>query len=203
MKKNLIYLLLMISIHSLAQRDTMLRSAFSKSYTLENSKQYEKASLELKNVYSENGYEINLRLGWLCYQAGQYMESIGYYEKSVALHPQSIEARLGLVYPLSVQNKWDDVLAQYKSILGIDPQNSAVNYRTALIYYNRKNFSEAKKHLDTILNLYPFDYDSNLLLGWTRYSLEDKAGAEMNFNTVLLYNPRDTSAAEGMRLCKL
>ena len=54
MKKNLIYLLLMISIHSLAQRDTMLRSAFSKSYTLENSKQYEKASLELKNVYSEN-----------------------------------------------------------------------------------------------------------------------------------------------------
>ena len=73
MKKNLIYLLLMISIHSLAQGDTMLRSAFSKSYTLENSKQYEKASLELKNVYSENGYEINLRLGWLCYQAGQYI----------------------------------------------------------------------------------------------------------------------------------
>lgn len=202
MKKTSLFLFLIVVSYSQAQQSTVLRSAFSKSYAYEASKQYSKAAMELKSVSTENTYELNLRIGWLYYEAGEYNESITYYQKAIQLAPNSVEAKLGLVYPLSVQNKWDEVLTQYLAILSVDTKNSLVNYRTGLIYYNRKNYSTAKKYLETVLELYPFDYDSNLLMGWTKLALSDKAGALSSFEKVLLYKPSDASALEGEGLCK-
>ncbi|HNP49759.1 MAG TPA: tetratricopeptide repeat protein [Bacteroidia bacterium] len=202
MKKTSLFLFLIVVSYSQAQQSTVLRSVFSKSYAYETSKQYSKAAMELKSVSTENTYELNLRIGWLYYEAGEYNESITYYQKAIQLAPNSVEAKLGLVYPLSVQNKWDEVLTQYLAILSVDPKNALVNYRTGLIYYNRKNYSTAKKYLETVLELYPFDYDSNLLMGWTKLALSDKAGALSSFEKVLLYKPSDASALEGEGLCK-
>ena len=202
MKNYLILAFILISCFAFAQNNESVRSAFVKSYTYEANKQYEKASNELEHVYNANSYELNLRIAWLKYSSGSYNESVSYYQKAIELQSSSIEARLGIVYPLSAQNKWDEVLAQYHSILQIDNKNSLVNYRTALIYYNRKNYTEAKKHLDVVLQLYPFDFDSNVLQGWTQLGLLNKSEAAISFERALLYNPQDTSAMNGLQMSK-
>lgn len=200
--KTLITILLSLSLHiAVAQNAETIKNAFSKSYTLENSKQYQKAADEITAVYDAKSYEMNLRLGWLLYEVGKYNEAVEYYQKAIALHAYSIEAKLGMVYPLSAQNKWDEVLNQYRLILAIDAKNTLVNYRTGLIYYNRKNYAAAQKFFDTVLQIYPFDYDCLLMSAWNNYALGDKAEAKSLFERALMNTPSSKSALEGLALC--
>jgi tetratricopeptide (TPR) repeat protein len=200
--KTLITILLSFSLQiAFAQNAEAIKNVFSKSYTLENSKQYQKAADEITAVYDSKSYEMNLRLGWLLYEVGRYNDAIVYYQKATALHAYSIEAKLGLVYPLSAQNKWDEVLNQYRLILAIDAKNTLVNYRTGLIYYNRKNYASAQKHFDTVLQMYPFDYDCLLMSAWNNYSLGDKTEAKSLFERALMNTPSSKSAQEGLAMC--
>ena len=200
--KTLITILLSLSLHmAVAQNAEAVKNAFSKSYTLENSKQYQKAADEITAVYDAKSYEMNRRLGWLLYEVGKYNDAVDYYQKAIALHAYSIEAKLGLVYPLSAQNKWDEVLNQYRLVLAIDAKNTLVNYRTGLIYYNRKNYAAAQKYFDTVLQIYPFDFDCLLMSAWNSYALGDKAGAKSLFERALMNTPSSKSAQEGLALC--
>jgi|ERR1017187_6990728 tetratricopeptide (TPR) repeat protein len=191
-----------ISILTNAQDFAATKKAFTDSYGLEASRLYDRAIEVLKLVYSDNNYEINLRLGWLNYEAGKYTDAISYYQKAIAVQPNSIESKLGIVYPLSVIPRWDDVLKQYLDILKIDPKHALVNYRTALIYYNKANYSEAKRYLDTYLQVYPFDYDALVLMGWNYLKLNQKNEAKDYFQKALLNRPEDKSSTQGLDMAK-
>lgn len=180
--------------------DSDLQKAFKESYSYEKSMQYSEAITVLKNVYQESIYEINLRLGWLYYLNKQYDESLVYYQKAVDLMPYCIEAKFGIVYPLAAQEKWDKVAEQYVAIIAIDPQNTLANYRLGLSYYYKADYSTAYKYFEKVVNLYPFDYSSVLMYGWTNYQLGKKREAELLFNKVLLMSPDDKSALEGLGL---
>lgn len=177
-------------------------AAFKESYTLEQGGEYVKAADKLNKIYQADSYEINLRLGWLYYMAGKLDESEKYYVKAISLKPYSIESRLGLAYPLAAQAKWDDLVVLYNKILEIDPQNTLVNYRMGLIYYNRENYERADQYLEKVINLYPFDYDTMILLAWNKLALQKFKEAKILFNKVLMYSPNDTSALEGLKLIK-
>ncbi len=179
-----------------------LQEAFSKSYVLEDSGYYQLAIDTLKAACSGDSYECNLRLGWLNYEAGEHTESLRFYQKCIELKPLSIEARLGYALPASTLGHWDDVLEKYREILGIDPNHSLTNYRTGSIYYSRKDYKTAEKYFEKVVNLYPFDYDSLLMLAWTKYALGKHSEAKLLFNKVLLYAPGDESATEGLGLLK-
>lgn len=183
-----------------AQKDII--NAFEKSYELEKSEDYQEAAEKLKPIYRSDGYEINLRLGWLYYLAGQIEESIDYYQKAIDLKPYAIEPKLGLVLPLSMQGGWDQILAIYQKILQNDPQNVLVNYRLGLIYYNRGNFEKADPYLEKVVNLYPFDYDGLLLLAWNKLNLQKTRESKVLFQKVLMNSPGDESALEGLSLIK-
>lgn len=176
--------------------------AFKQSYSLEKTENFKGAIESLKAVYQSDSYELNLRLGWLTYLAGQIQESIDYYSKAVSLKPYAIEPKLGLVLPLSVQGKWNEIEEIYQKILQIDPNNSLVNYRLGLIYYNRGNFDKADPHLEKVVNLYPFDYDGLILLAWNKLNLQKSREAKVLFQKVLMNNPDDASALEGLKLIK-
>lgn len=199
---KIITLLTILIWASLLPAQSTLISAFEKSYELEQEGEYTKAIAALKEVYDANSYELNLRLGWLHYSAGLFTESSTYYQKCIDLLPMSIEARLGFVYPASALGHWDQVLGAYQQILEIDPNQTLAHYRTGLIYYGRQQYDKAEKHFQKVLTLYPFDYDSLLMMGWTRYFLGKTGEAKALFNKVLLYNPGDESALEGLDLVK-
>jgi len=190
--------IMVLGFTSFAQNDAALQKAFKESYTQEYNKQYGDAIATLTKVYNENSYELNLRLGWLYYQNKNYPQSQSYYQKAVALKPYAVEAKLGLVQPLSSLESWDKVLKTYEDILKIDGQNSTANYWAGVIYYNRKKYEQAAKLLEKVVNLYPFDYDANHMLAWTYLNLGRNNDAKILFNKALLNKPGDASCMEGL-----
>ena len=177
----------------IAQSDNAVREAIKKSYDSEYQLKYQKAIEDLMGVYEPTSYELNLRIGWLNYKAGKYTESINYYKKAITKMPLSIEAKLGIVYPLGALEKWEQVVDNYLAIVKIDVFNATANYRLALIYYNRGDYGNSWKYLQKYINFYPFDYDGNSLAGWVKYSVGKKEEAYVFFKKALMVNPYDTS----------
>ena len=199
---TIITIFIFSALASMAQDYTRLTAAFSDSYAKEKSGKYGDAVSVLKACYDPDSYEINLRLGWLTYLAGQFSESENYYNKAIILMPYAIEPRLGVVLPASSLGKWDMVVAQYNKILSIDPNNTVTLYRLGLISYDKKDYKQAYLYFEKVVNLYPFDYQSVLMLAWTNYRLGKTREAKILFNKALLYYPEDASAKEGLGLLK-
>ncbi len=194
--------ILLLSLMRPLQAQQALTDAFRASYTLEQQGKYAEAADKLKAVYQSDSYELNLRLGWLTYQASKLDESVTYYTKAVNLMPYAVEPKLGLAYPYSAQGKWDEIIGLYNKILQVDPQNTYANYRLGLIYYDQKNFEKALPYVEKVVNLYPFDYESLLLLAWVKLNLQQMREARILFQKVLLYSPDDESAQAGLKLIK-
>jgi len=185
-----------------AQQFEKQKAAFSQSYEMESSGNIQASINALKAVYEESSYELNLRLGWLCYKSGEFQQSEAYYRKAVSLRPYGIEARFGLILPLSSMGNWTQVISVYDDLLTIDPNNSVANYRYGLLMYNREEYLKAEKLLTKVVNLYPFDYDSLVLLGWIKLRLIKPLEARVLFQKALLFKPSDPSATEGLSLIK-
>ncbi len=201
--KNLILLVLTtMSVNLAAQDFTKLSAVFTESYAKEKEGKYADAAKPLKAMYDEKSYEVNLRLGWLTYLQGQFSESVGYYSKAIELMPYAIEPRLGIVLPASAMGNWGSVVEQYNKILSIDPNNTLVLYRMGMISYESKDFKKAYTYFEKVVNLYPFDYYSVLMLGWTNYQLGKTKEAKILFQKALLYDPTSVSAKEGLSLLK-
>ncbi len=201
LKKFTIGVLLLLSFTALNAQDNVIK-AFEDSYKLEKEGKYEDALAALKSVYQEKSYEINLRLGYLAYLSGKFTESIAYYNNAVNKYPLSVEARLGLVLPLSAMGNWNQIIDHYNKILEIDPKNSLVNYRLGVIYYERKQYDKAESYLKKVINLYPFDHDTLLMLGWVKLQQGNYSQAKLLFNKALMANPADASAKQGLSLIK-
>ncbi len=201
LKKNIAIFLLLIVFGVSASAQVSPAKVFENSYAKEAAGDYQGAINELVNL---NGFEYHksLRLGWLYYLNKNYDASIRYYQQAVKLRPRAVEAMLGLCYPLEAQKKTDQLEVTYKKILTIDPMNSKINYALGNIYYYRKNFVLAEKHFDLVVSMYPFDYYSTLMAGWTKYFLGKKNEAKVLFNTVLIIAPNDKSAKDGLALIK-
>lgn len=201
LKKNIAIISLLFLFGVTASAQVSSSKVFENSYAKEASGDYQGAINELLRL---NGFDYHksLRLGWLYYLSKSYDASVRYYQQAVKLRPKAVEPLLGLCNPLEAQGKTDQLESTYKKILVIDPMNSKVNYALGNIYYYRKNFILAEKYYDLVVGLYPFDYYSNLMGGWTKYFLGKKNEAKVLFNNVLIISPADKSAQEGLAFIK-
>ena len=179
------------------------KDAFQQSYIQEATGEVSSAITSLKNVYSEKSYEINLRLGWLSYQVGNFTESMAYYNRAIELMPYAIEPRFGVVYPGAAMGNWTMVMAQYEKILEISPNNSIAMHRLGLILYGKEDYESARKYFEKVANLYPFDYDALTMLAWSHFKLSNFREAKVLFQKALLHTPGGTSAMEGLDLLDL
>lgn len=193
---------LILIFATVGAQQTARQSAFSKSYELEKATNYAAAIKELTKIYEPGDYFANIRLGWLHYLAKNQSESIRYYEKAISLNPYAIEAKFGLIKPLSATENWEKVKTQYLQILKIDPQNTVANYWLGVIYYNRTDYTNANKLFEKVVNLYPLDYDSVIMLAWTKLRLGKTAEAKVLFIHALTLRPADKSAMDGLKLIK-
>ena len=194
--KHIIIIALLIFSFSLNAQTT--EAAFAKSYSFEYETQYSKAISALTDAGADS-YQINLRLGWLYYLSKDYIKSEQYYKKAVAAEPSSIEARFGLVLPMSTVGNWNNVLAVYLEVTKLDPNNSIANYRIASIYYARKDYMNATNYASKVLKLYPFDYDSNLLFGKILMAEAKNAEAKKHFTKALEYNTQSEEAKVALK----
>lgn len=205
LKLNILYIitgLIILNVNVALTQDEAVIKAFSKSYSSEAIPDYAQAIKDLQDVYSSGSYEINLRLGWLNYKAGNNDEAMKLYQIAIDLMPYSFEAKLGYNLPASAAELWDKVIENYKEILKTDPQNTFVNYQLGYIYYVRQDYTTANSLFEKVVNLYPFGYDALLMYAWTNYQLGLYREAKILFNKVLMLSPEDASALEGLGLIK-
>ncbi len=189
----------LMAVQMQAQSINDVQSAFSKSYVAENQNNYSIAINEMKAVYKPNDYISNVRLGWLNYLAKQYGESIAYYKNAISLKPYAIEAKFGCIKPLSAVENWEKVKDQYLDILKIDPLNTTANYWLGVIYYNRKEYKTATNLFEKVVNLYPLDFDSVIMLAWSKLYNNSHADAKLLFQQALIIRPNDTSVLSGLQ----
>lgn len=198
-----VFVLLSISVFELsAQSNAALQNAFQNSYIEEGRKDYTKAISFILPFYADGNYETNIRIGWLYYLAKNYSASQNYYSRAVNIRPKSIEAKLGLIKPLSLLNRLDKVLEQYHAILKIDLENKQANYWTGVIIYNKKQYALASKYFAKIVGVYPFDYDGNHMLGWALLFSGRKEEAKACFERALLIKPSDFSCTDGLNMAE-
>jgi len=202
LKRIALSVVFIIGLVNIGNAQSDLEKAFSESYQYEYNGEYSKASLELKKVYSKDSYEINARLGWLNYMAGQYTESVTYYNRASSIMPLSIEALLGITYPLSAMGNWEQVIKAYNGILKINPNNYTANLKLGQIYLNRAEYKKAQSYFTLLLNQFPFTYDVVINMAWNNYYIGKFREAGVLFNKVLLINPGDESANKGLELIK-
>jgi tetratricopeptide (TPR) repeat protein len=200
-KKNIFAVTLLFAMNSQSQNKALIE-AFSQSYNYEAIAKYEAAITALNAFYSDKSYEINLRLGWIHYLAGKNKESIGFYQKAIALMPAATEPKWAIINVYTKTENFNEIEKTYLSILKLDPKNATASYNLGLIYYYRKDYFSAKKYFDVALNLAPFGYNNLLMSAWTNYFLGNKNEASILFNKTLLYSPNDKSALEGLSLIK-
>ena len=196
------FLLVLLPAAAAAQSFAETKDAFQDSYIQEATGEIITAINSLKGVYDEKSYELNLRLGWLSYQAGNFTESTAYYSKAIDLMPFAVEPRFGIVYPGAAMGNWNMVIKQYEKILEITPNNSIAMHRLGLIYYGREDYETARQYFDKVVNLFPFDYDALAMLAWSHFRLKNMREAKVLFQKALLNTPTGTSALEGLELMK-
>ncbi|MCC6549379.1 MAG: hypothetical protein IT279_04845 [Ignavibacteriaceae bacterium] len=208
MKKYIITGLLALSIvvagSTMLQSQTAKIKAFNESLQYEQSKNYKQALSSIEKIYSDNAkdYFVNLRMGWLYYNLLNYDKSEKYYRLATEINSKSIEAMIGLTYPLAAKEQWKEVEALYQKILKIDGMNYTANLRLGQMYLYRSDYTGAKKYLERIYYVYQSDYELNLYFGWVMYYLGDKNNAREMFTRVLMQNSKDASANEGYNLVK-
>jgi tetratricopeptide (TPR) repeat protein len=185
----LIGFMITITVSVSAQTQNSQVAAFAQSYQYEYIKNYPKSIEMLTGIYDANSYDINLRIGWLYYESGDYTSSVTYYKKAIQASPKSVEARLGIAYPMAAMGNWDDLAAIYLEVITIDPANSLVNYRLGEIYYNKKDYDKALMYALKVRDTWGFDYDTNLLLGQIYIGLNKITEAKEVLNDALLYFP--------------
>lgn len=200
--KAAIVIAIIFSSNLIAQDLDKMITGFATSYDYEYAAKYADAIKEIEKVYSDKSYECNVRLGWLNYMNAKSAVAITYYQKAIALMPYAIEARLGIVYPLSAMENWNEVIKQYQEVLKIAPENTKANYNLGYIYFNREQYSEAKKYFDKYMNLFPMEYDGVLMSAWTYFKLGKTAEAKLLFKKVMILSPNNASAKEGLGLIK-
>lgn len=199
--KKLIFVLILslLAGNGFAQNYEKTIEGFQSSYIHEASGNLAEAILDLKGIYDENSYEINLRLGWLMYSSGLFSDAQSYYNKAILLKPFAIEPRFGIVLPQAAMGSWNSVIAQYEKILEISPNNSIALHRLGLIYYGQKDYLKAEKYFEIVVNLYPFDYDALLMSAWTNFQLKKYRESKILFYKALMNTPTGSSAIEGLK----
>jgi len=183
-----------------SQEFNRIIEGFQNSYLNEASGDLHSSIKDLKNIYDEKSYEINLRLGWLTYSAGSFTASYSYYNRALELRTYAVEPRFGVIYPAAAMGNWERVIKEYRKILEIAPGNTVAMHRLGLVYYGRKEYEEAEKLFEKVVNLFPFDYDGLTMLAWTKFQMKKHREAKVLFNKALMNTPSGKSALEGLEM---
>jgi tetratricopeptide (TPR) repeat protein len=108
----------------------------------------------------------HLNKGVNAFRAAQFQEAIDHFQQAAALDPKLLNARLYLAMSYfqqyapggeSPDNKkiGQQAVDAFKNVLDIDPNNSTALAYTGLLYYNMKDFDNAKQFQQRRQNLDP------------------------------------------------
>ncbi len=182
--------------------DSEITEAYYKSYAYERVGNYTNAINALAMVYQAypKTYTINIRLGYLNYLNQRYANAVKYYDAAHTIAPESLSPRTAMMLVLNTQTQYSDSEAIGYQILKIDPYNYYANlYLLSALRLSKKYEAGAKIALK-MLAIAPSDISFLLEYGWLTLAQSDTQKAYGAFNYVLLLDPENVSAKQGMQL---
>ncbi len=179
-----------------------IQSAYYRSYGYERTQAYDdaiKALVPVADAYP-NGYTVNLRLGWLYYLRAGYANAITYYRKALDAVPASLEARLGLLYPLLALGRADEAFLVVQQILAVDRFNYYGNQRLVSLLHLQGKLDQAERVARDMLALFPTDVFFLVELATVRSELGDLAEATGLFKDALILDPENVAARRFLKV---
>lgn len=176
--------------------------ALVQSYDLEAVGKLREAVVALDQMPQarKDSYLGYARRGWLQYRLGLHAESVDSYRKAMALAPQAIEPRLGIMLPQLALRRWADAEQMAKEVLRTDPASYLANLRLAFVYYSQQRYAESAALYKRLKDLYPSDTDVRSGLAWGLLKAGRAQDAAREFRELLSINPRLTTAQQGLQL---
>jgi tetratricopeptide (TPR) repeat protein len=169
------------------------------SYDYEAAGKLKEALAALELAPHKETYLGWARRGWLQYRLALHAESVESYRKAIALAPQAVEPRLGIMLPQLALHRWTDAETIAKEVLRLDPASYLGTLRLAFVYYNQHRYAESAVLYRRLRDLYPSDTDVRSGLAWGLLKAGKKAEAAREFQELLAINPRLASAREGLQ----
>jgi len=176
--------------------DSKLEAAFGKSLQYERQLNYDDAAKSLLALApaQQQGYLVQMRLGWLNYKNAKYPTAREAYEAAIRVSPKSTEAKLGLILVVLAQGKFEEAEGLAKQVLQTDPGNYYANLRLGFALRMQSKFTQAEEIDSKLVEAYPTDVSAMLEMGLVKVGLKDKEAAAKYFQRVLLLDPDNVIA---------
>ncbi|MGA2497098.1 MAG: tetratricopeptide repeat protein [Tepidisphaeraceae bacterium] len=181
---------------SLPAQETL--NGYAASYQAETAMRYAEAIKAMGPLIQANAvdYAANLRLGWLYYLNGEYVDSLRHYALAVKASPVSIEARLGFTLPLMARAQYVELEKATRQILAADPGNYYANLRLAFALRMQKKPDQAETAAKALLGRYPTDVSVLTELALVRVAQDQKEEAARWFERILILDPDNATAKQ-------
>lgn len=172
------------------------REALAESQRLEAASRYREA-IDVLAGFGEaprERYVVRLRRGWLHYLAGDYDASAAHYRGAIEAAPQSVEARVGYLLPLSAAQRFAEAEAAARDALQLDPANYYANLRLAFALRSQGKFAEAEQVDLALVTRQPNDVSSLAELGLNYRAQQRPQEAQAVFEQILTLEPANVLA---------
>jgi tetratricopeptide (TPR) repeat protein len=160
---------------------------FDESFKYETARNYDAALNGVLKILrmDQKNYVAALRLGWLYYLKGDFSAAEKSYKKVIAIAPQAIEAKLGLMLPLMAAKRWAETETVARQVLQVDDMNYTAASRLAYALYMQAKYADAMFYYKKVLTWYPSDMNIKLGLAWAYHMMGRKDEAVRQFKEVL------------------
>ena len=129
---------------------------WSESYKLEAAGKYLDAAVPLE-PFVKTGEFAQLRKAWLFYLAGRFDESVAGYRRAQEMHPNSLDAMLGVTLPLMAQWKWKEAAEVTRTVLRYAPWHYIATVRLLVILEAQKQWKPMAEEAARFAERYPSD----------------------------------------------
>lgn len=141
-------------------------------------------------------YELSLSY----YSDSNFLESKKWAETGLKLFPTEASDWFNLIAnSLDELGKKENAINYYDSSLQRDPNKYVALFNKGVIYFNLKNYPEAKKLFQQCLMIYPYYASAHYFLGTISLEEGDLVNAILCFTTNLLVHPENKYSSNAIR----
>jgi tetratricopeptide (TPR) repeat protein len=145
-----------------------------------------------------NYYHAYMELG-LLFSLKNNRLAVDYFENALKLNPKSIEARYGLGMFYQGNEETDNAIAEYDSILRIDPKYKMAHFNIGFIHLvYLRDYKKAIEHFTDAISCDPKYAEAYYNRGYTFELMGDMQNAKKDYNNALKIRTNYQKAIDGL-----
>jgi len=173
-----------------------IRSAYQNSYQYEKTQNYKDAikAIGVVGLHYPKTYTVNLRLGYLYLQNGQYANALKHYKIAHDVLPDAVSPLLGKMNVSIATKDYNTAEQAGYLIIKDDLYNYYGNLNLAFIFIQQKKLDTAEKIVLKMLGKYPEDVSFLSQYAEVQVKREDFNAATEIYSNILVLDPENVSA---------